>query len=163
MVDEAVITRFWAKVRRSSGCWEWTASCAAKGYGQLVLKLSDGSQKRWLAHRLSWVLHFGEIPLGPGYHGTCVLHRCDNPKCVKPAHLFLGTNADNVHDMMVKGRMSLKRATGEAHGSAKLNAQQVLSIRNDERSRTVIAKEYCVHPNTISNVRRGLKWKSVAA
>jgi len=150
--------RFWAKVKKSEGCWEWTAS-KINGYGQFMVSPGE----RWSAHRLSWVFHYGPIPQGTGYHGTCVLHRCDNPACVRPDHLFLGSNADNVRDMVSKGRNSLKRMTGEAHGMAKLTEADVVAIRNDQRNRRVLAKEYGVHPNTIYNVRQRIKWKSVAA
>jgi hypothetical protein len=86
--------RFWANVDKSGDCWEWQASVNLDGYGRFCLK-----GKRIRAHRLSWVLANGEIP-----EGMCVLHKCDNPPCVSPDHLFLGTRADNVRDMVQKGR-----------------------------------------------------------
>jgi hypothetical protein len=88
--------RFWARVRKSDGCWEWTGACfKCGGYGQFTIE--HGQQVR--AHRHSWELHNGPIP-----KGLWVLHRCDNPKCVRPDHLFLGTCTDNARDMMAKGR-----------------------------------------------------------
>jgi hypothetical protein len=85
--------RFWAKVRKGDGCWEWNAA-KRLGYGKFAYegKVID-------AHRLSWLLHFGPIP-----EGMLICHRCDNPPCVRPDHLFLGTRADNTHDMDAKGR-----------------------------------------------------------
>ena len=83
-----------------SGCWLWTASVNDKGYGKL--SISAGIWKK--AHRISWEINVGPIPKGSGYHGTCVLHKCDVPSCVNPDHLFLGTNADNIYDRMDKGR-----------------------------------------------------------
>src|SRR5687767_4720826 len=86
--------RFWEKVRKTDGCWLWTASRNAKGYGQIMY------QRRPIhAHRVSWQLANGPIP-----DGLCVLHRCDNPQCVNPGHLFLGTIVDNNRDMFAKGR-----------------------------------------------------------
>lgn len=88
--------RFWAKVRRGeqNDCWEWSAGVDNFGYGRLNTRgVVD------LAHRLSWELAHGPIP-----DGMCVLHRCDNPPCVNPRHLFLGTRDDNVQDMIAKGR-----------------------------------------------------------
>lgn len=92
--------RFWAKVDKGSDaeCWEWTASRNSYGYGQLAVVLPSGKRPR-LAHRLSWELHVGPIP-----EGMCILHRCDNPPCVNPSHLFIGTKADNYRDMRAKGR-----------------------------------------------------------
>jgi hypothetical protein len=93
----SVAERFFAKVVQSAGdeCWHWTAFCDRRGYGQFSTRDMPSAR----AHRVSWVIHHGQIP-----DGMCVLHRCDNPPCVNPAHLFLGTLRDNVHDMMTKGR-----------------------------------------------------------
>lgn len=87
--------RFWANVDKTLGhgpqgtCWVWTA-CAIKGYGYI---------SRTLAHRVSWEIHNSPIP-----EGLCVLHKCDNPPCVNPEHLFLGTKKDNILDAVAKGR-----------------------------------------------------------
>lgn len=87
--------RFDAKVVRSDNCWEWTGSRNDFGYGLFYLK---GDQVR--AHRYSYERAFGAVP-----DGLYVLHKCDNPKCVRPDHLFLGTLVDNSRDMVSKGRM----------------------------------------------------------
>lgn len=91
--------RFWAKVQKSDGCWLWTGS-VRRGYGQFGVSAT----RHTTAHRFSWELHNGPVPKGEGYHGTCVLHHCDTPRCVRPDRLFLGTIADNTHDMIAKGR-----------------------------------------------------------
>lgn len=89
-VDE----RFWRKVDKSGECWTWTGSRNHKGYGRL--STPDGVR---LTHALSWELHFGAIPAG-----KWVLHRCDNPPCVNPDHLWVGTAKENTADMIAKGR-----------------------------------------------------------
>lgn len=106
----SVNERFFERVQLDllSGCWNWTGTKNAKGYGRIAGEI-DGQRvvengRQMLAHRVSWMLHVGPIPQGPGAHGTVVLHTCDNPGCVNPQHLRLGTQSDNVKDMIAKGR-----------------------------------------------------------
>lgn len=130
-----------------SGCWLWTLHRNAKGYGQFYVSRKDRAR---LAHRVSYEMYVGKVP-----DGMCVLHRCDNPPCVNPAHLFLGTRADNHADMERKGR-TIK---GEAHANAKLTAEQVESIRKDTRLNRVIAIEHGVGNATVAKIKRGERWK----
>jgi hypothetical protein len=117
ITDAALAVRFWAKVQKGPGCWLWTAYRNRDGYGQFRV---GGRMSK--AHRVSWMLHFGPIP-----GGLDVLHRCDNPDCVNPSHLWLGTDADHTADKVAKGRQS--RQKGEMHGQAKLCAAEVITIR----------------------------------
>lgn len=95
-IDKKVIERFASKVRvnKETGCHEWIAGLFKSRYGQFRYK-----DKKWRAHRFSYLLYKGELP-----KGLCVLHTCDNRKCVNPGHLFLGTHQDNMTDMVSKGR-----------------------------------------------------------
>jgi hypothetical protein len=108
MNKKTLVERFWEKVSKDSDrhfaldgkkCWEWRGALT-KGYGQFGV----GGGKLQYAHRFSWMLHNGEIP-----EGKCVLHKCDNPGCVNPDHLFLGSHADNMKDMASKGRSGCPR------------------------------------------------------
>jgi hypothetical protein len=88
--------RFWRYVERSTGCWLWIGCRQRPGYGRIGREGGKGTR---YAHHVSWELHYGPIP-----EGQQVLHRCDNPPCVRPDHLFLGSQLENVRDMWDKGR-----------------------------------------------------------
>src|SRR3990167_10382249 len=125
--------RFWKYVEKGEGCWEWIGSKEGiKGYG--VLRLNN---KNVRVHRFSYELHKGRIPKDNSYHGVCVLHTCDNPPCVNPKHLFLGSNADNIKDMVKKMRNTL----GEKNGMHKLKTEQVRQIRKFHKENKYTGKQ----------------------
>lgn len=131
-----------------TGCLEWTGyrTHGGKGYG---LVWYAGSKIG--AHRAAYLEHVGEIP-----EGKYVCHSCDNPACVTPEHLWLGTSKENHKDMRDKGRSVVRR--GEEHHNAKLTADQVSQILASSESRFVIAERYGVSPITIWEIRAGKKW-----
>lgn len=106
---------------KADGCWEYTGARSRKGYGRIGM----GGKRGVLtgAHRASWMVHRGEIPAG-----MQVLHHCDNPPCVNPDHLFVGTPADNMNDKFQKGRAA--GAPGERHPRSKLTEADVQEIRS---------------------------------
>jgi hypothetical protein len=123
-------------------CWNWIGARDEAGYGLF---------RRNRAHRHLFQQAVGDIP-----PGVLVLHRCDNPGCVSPAHLFLGNHQDNVDDMLLKGRGN--KARGEAAGNARLTADDVINIRRDDRTQEKIASDYGVAQTTISAIKRKLNW-----
>ncbi|WP_417903626.1 HNH endonuclease signature motif containing protein [Caldimonas brevitalea] len=141
--------RFLAKFRIDppTQCWNWTGAACRQGYG--FLKRKDGVQLR--AHRVAYELYNGEIP--PGW---CVCHRCDNPRCVNPAHLFVGTYRDNAADMVAKGRVA--RRPGERNPAARLTADQVRCIRSETGSHAQLARRFGVSPTQVGLIKRGKRW-----
>lgn len=128
----------------NSGCWLWTASYKITGYGQFHYK---GKPRN--AHRVSYEIYCEPVP-----DNLFVCHKCDNRLCVNPDHLFLGTNQDNVDDMVSKGR-NLK---GETQNNTKLTEAQVWEIVNDKRPQKNICEEYCITRQTVYNIKTGRKW-----
>lgn len=141
--------RFWAKVDKTHGCWNWTASTREGGYGRFGIGAHGGI----LAHRYSYILHNGEIP-----DGLCVLHHCDNPSCVRPDHLFLGTKADNARDKVSKGRQSHPR--GELNPKSKLSEAAVRVIKKllGRIPQLELAQSFNVSQQTINNIAKGRRW-----
>lgn len=153
-MNERTIARFWSKVNKTDGCWLWTAALNAQGYGHFQI-VGRGVVR---ANRFSWEITNGPIPAG-----MYVCHRCDNPACVNPAHLFIGTQAENMADCAAKGRNGAPR--GEAHRSAKLTPAQVVEIRARYAAGGVsyakLCREYGVCERNILDIVRRRIWKHV--
>lgn len=142
--------RFWKKVeiRGNDECWLWKSCKNSHGYGRFGVGM-----KVYLAHRISYEMTFGEIP-----EGLLGLHKCDNPSCVNPNHIFLGTQEDNMHDAIRKGRSVLVIGNyhGEEHPMCKLSDKQVAEIRerfsSEKITKASLAREFDVHPKQIYNI-----------
>lgn len=150
-------SRYWAKVDRTGDCWVWKAS-VVKGYGQIRRKVGDKHTVA-LAHRVAYEMCHGEIPAG-----LQVLHRCDNPLCVRPSHLFLGTNKENNDDKMRKGRHGHGTQHGEQASGAKLtedSIRQIRSMRAQGMLLREIGEKFGVHYMTIGQIVSGKTWKHV--
>jgi hypothetical protein len=162
-----IIDRFWSKVDKSGTCWLWTGGILKTGYGQFSITKPSTAR----AHRFAYEITYGSIP-----NGLFVCHKCDNRRCVNPAHLWLGTALDNSADMKQKGRhrspptACLSRgngflSTGEYRGLRKLTTNQVIEIRRrhtDENiPRCQLASEYGVAQSTIRDIILRKKWKHI--
>lgn len=161
LVSKPIAERFWIRVEKTPTCWLWRGATTSSGYGHLY---RDGRRIR--AHRLVY-----EFTYGPISKGLFICHHCDNPLCVRPDHLFLGTPADNAHDMIRKGRHAwfpkdkpapARIARGEQHGCAKLTTEQVAEIRQVYASERIthkdIAARYGVNKSTIGRIVRQDSW-----
>lgn len=145
------LEKFWAKVdkRTDIECWEWQGFRLPKGYGSMSVY-----GKTYLTHRIAYTDYYGEIP-----HGMHVCHKCDNPSCCNPLHLFLGTNADNVADMVKKGRQQ----RGVKHHNSKLTEADAENIRtlyaNKDISQAEIGRLYNVSQTTVGQIILRKLWK----
>lgn len=145
--------RFWSKVNIKSDteCWEWTGSKSKKGYGLFDARCGESR-----AHRVSWMFSFGNVP-----NGVFVLHSCDNPSCVNPNHLFLGSAKDNTQDMIRKSRDSL---IGSKNSQAKLSEVSIVEIKTLYQSGISISKIsslFNVVYETIWDIVNGNTWKHI--
>lgn len=167
----AFASRFWSKVDRRgpAECWPWTAKAVHHGgYGAINAGAIGAGKLR--AHRVTYEMAHGAIP-----DGLVVCHRCDNPKCCNPAHLFIGTKADNTHDMMAKGRMKKPPVlSGDAHplrrdpsrakrgasnGNSKITPEVAASIWHANDGLAAIAARFGVSTGTVSDIKAGRTWR----
>lgn len=162
--------RFWSKVNKTASCWLWTGAIDWNGYGQLNIRDDCGKRTCTQATRVSWELHRGPIPAG-----LHVCHNCpggDNPRCVNPDHLFLGTPKDNVADSIAKGRWFTEarfaarsvRQRGEKRPGSKLTPEVIIAIRQRAAAgelQKALALEFNVSRPLISRIVSQKKWKHV--
>ena len=135
-------------------CWMWCGAKDRDGYGHIKVK-----GKLRVAHRLSWEIYIGPIP-----EGLNVLHHCDTPPCVNPAHLFLGTDRDNTRDMIAKGRRHNSPAVGEQVGSSKLTEEQIQEIRRlyyPGVNQKELGLRFKVAQSAISKIVTKKNWKHI--
>lgn len=155
---KTVAERFWGKVEKSDGCWEWQKCKTFFGYGLFRV---DGKNVR--AHRFSWGSINGAIP-----DGMCVLHHCDNPSCVNPDHLFIGTKKDNAQDRLSKGRPGSPGPAiplmGELHQNTNLTNKDVMEIRRlcQTMTQRAIAKIYNITFQSVNLIVNRKRWSHLA-
>ena len=142
--------RFWDKVEKTADCWKWLGA-KRNGYGNFW-----HNRKGHIASRFAW-----ELTHGPISAELFVCHSCDNPECVNPAHLFLGTAKDNYHDMARKNRVA--DTSGELHGNAKLTSIQIVQIRNlyatGKHSQEALGEMFGIGQTCVSKIVRFERWQ----
>lgn len=147
-----IAERFWRLALLGEGCWRWKGNHNQAGYGQFRVGRKGPVMS---AHRVSWAIHNGPIPAS-----LIIMHSCDNPWCVNPAHLSVGTQKDNMADCLAKGRRA--KRYGPHTRVRKLTDDQVRSIRADPRTGWVVAAEHRVSETTVYAVRAGKRKAPVA-
>ena len=153
-------TRFWEKVAfpDDNECWNWIGGIVKRGYGSFGIRCDDNKIRMKYAHRIAWEYCNGKIPIGMN-----VLHHCDNPRCVNPTHLFLGTHSDNMVDMHSKSRGG--NLVGEKSNLSKLSEKDVLKIRNYYKDKKYnqyeLAFIFNVSQACISDIVNRKTWKHI--
>jgi len=142
--------RFWRYVSKGESCWLWTGTKDKDGYGMLSGKKPDGKRTQLRPHRISYELHIGEIPCG-----VFVLHKCNNPACVNPEHLYSGTHNENMKDRIDAGHYSV----GEKHPNAKITESIAREILASKQPAKIMAEKFGISESQIKNIRRGEQWK----
>ena len=151
--------RFWSKVAKQEPnvCWEWQASLDTRGYGNFGVPRNDGTGRyiTQRAHRVAWELTNGPL-IGSIQH---LCHKCDNRKCVNPAHLFIGNPKINMADCAAKGRFNDR--SGENNPRAKLRKEDVIAIRASTESLSSLANHYGVAKSVIWGAKTGATWRGL--
>lgn len=149
-------TRIMSKVDVDrNGCWIWKGSYRKSGYGKMnVGSKASGTRHTATASRVSYETFVGPIP-----DGMVICHKCDNPKCVNPNHLFVGTFKDNYDDMVAKGRRN--NARGSRIATSKLTDAKVRKIKKSRRSTQELADQFGVSASTVRRILNGTTWKHV--
>lgn len=145
--------RFWEHVVKSDGCWEWNGGKAVHGYGSI----HDDNGHQLRSNQASWILHHGPIP-----EGLWILHKCDNPPCVRPDHLYLGTHQDNMRDLILRGKGKGAAMVGSKNVHAKLREKDIPMIYKLNElgiSYTAIGRMFRVKRNAIKSIIIGKSWK----
>lgn len=153
--NKSKIAVFWQRVSKTKSCWNWIGCSGGykNRYGVFNLKINGKFLNRY-CHRISYMIHKGDI----GDKFVC--HKCDNPKCVNPDHLFLGTHDDNMKDMVAKGRSNI----GSNNGMSKLTIDKVRTIRNlinNGKSTHEVAKKFGVRASAISRIANYKRWSAL--
>jgi len=144
MFDDKFLARFWEKVDKTGECWNWLAYKDKDGYGQIGL---NGKMRR--THRVSWIIANGRNP------ELLILHKCHNPSCINPNHLYEGSHALNMTDMVNAGRSG----KGARNAQAKLTESQVRQIRIMPGTQQALAKIFGVSHTAIRRIKNDIRWK----
>ena len=151
---KTIMERFLRSFSKTEGdsCWLWLKRLDRDGYGQMTFHLDNDIIMVKKAHRVAYEILVGEIPTG-----MCICHKCDNPSCVNPSHLFLGSQADNIRDMVNKKRQMY----GKQHWNVKLKPEDILEIKNLVASgltNTEVAKKFNIAQQTVSAIKNNKSW-----